>query len=239
MSPERWHLSFAYRPRTWRALTAIATLAGLGACSAQLPSEKPLGSGPLAGGYARPASLAGADAGAPLAEKPPEEPPAPPKVSPKAPPADAGAHAELTADAGAGDGAAPPTASAVVFAGEYAGSDRATVNMADQAPQTQNDPKARVKIKDGARGHIAIALIDSKNGSTICTLDAKVTNDKAEVTPGQACFGDGPEVHSNVKRGTASLAGTRLTLDLFIELSVEAEGERLSGSIDYHFEGTR
>jgi hypothetical protein len=143
-------------------------------------------------------------------------------------------------DAFASDAGVSEKSTRVVFAGDYSGSDRAIVRMPGQPEQTQNDPKARITIAERDANTVAITLIDSSNGSTICTLLAKTQKDRADVSPGQACFGTAsPEVRSNVKNGTATVAGARLRFDMFIELEFEMEGQQEAGAIDYHFEGTR
>lgn len=209
-------------------------------CGMPLPSETPLGAGPLARrpGQATPPATAARV----------ETPPPPAQTATAIAPAvsaDAGPPPTKLAqsDAGApGADAAPPKAEApqIVFAGAYVGTDRATVKMPGGPPQTQNDPKARITVAESKPGLIAITLIDSTNGSTICTLSAKTQGNRADVAPGQACFGTGsPEVKSVVKSGTATVNGNRLTFDMLIEMELELEGRQAQGSIDYHFEGTR
>jgi len=223
--------------RAW--LLAVLFLAR---CSAQLPSERPLGSGPLARNeLARAAPRASAaqalpkgesagalqgqaDAAAPLAAPAPKE--------------------QATADAGsptegldAGVFNAPSTA---MFAGDYLGSDRATVRLPGEDEQTQDDPKARLTITDRAANEITIALISSSDGTTICSLQAKTKQDRAEVSAGQTCFGTGdPTIKALVKSGTLRIFGKRVVFDMFIDLQKEMAAQRMNGSIDYHFEGTR
>jgi hypothetical protein len=212
------------------------------ACASQLPSETPLGVGPLAG----------RDPGTkPAASAPnltPEPPPASSALALAESRSDA-AHSPVSATSDAGvraeplrneAGATPDVATQAAFAGDYAGTDRATTRMAGMPPQTENDPKARITIADKTPGMIAITLVDSSNGSKICTLDAKTTGVRAEVAPGQVCFGaNTPEVSSRVRTGSAVLAGTRLTFDMFIEIEFAIQGQRQTGSIEYHFEGNR
>jgi len=216
----------------------IALVACAQACATGLPSETPLGSGPLARADAAAVSSeslavpdAGAlEAGAALAAAKPEPP-----VPPESERADAGAASvKLTADAGA-----VAADSRAQFAGTYAGKDRAVIRMSGKPDQTEDDPKARISVAEQGSDAIAITLINTSDGKPICTLNARREGDRAEVAPGQSCFGGGPGASSMVKRGSATLAGKRLTVDLLIEMRLSVGGKDAAGSIDYHFEGTR
>ncbi|HEY6561599.1 MAG TPA: hypothetical protein VI072_30220, partial [Polyangiaceae bacterium] len=153
---------------------------------------------------------------------------------PEAERVDAASSAKLPAEAGA-----PEAASRSQFAGTYAGKDRAVIRMSGKPEQTEDDPKARISVAERGSDAIAITLISTSDGKPICTLNARREGDRAEVAPGQPCFASGPEASSMVKRGSATLAGKRLTVDLLIEMRVSMGGKDGAGSIDYHFEGTR
>lgn len=217
----------------------IALVACAQACATGLPSETPLGSGPLARTDAAAVSSeslsvrdAGAlEAGAALSTSKTDPPPA----SPEAERADAAtASAKLPADAGAAEAGARAQ-----FAGTYAGKDRAVIRMSGKPEQVEDDPKARISVAEQGSDAIAITLINSSDGKPICTLNARREGDRAEVTPGQPCFASGPGVSSTVQRGSATLAGKRLTVDLLIEMRLSMGGKDAAGSIDYHYEGTR
>jgi len=212
------------------------------ACATALPSETPLGKGPLARASA---SVSAAGAAPAVDAGPPEPSPAPEATAELLPP---------TKDAGSSD-AGPATASAApsmdagavlaaastgaAFVGSYLGKDRALVRLSGKPDQTEDDPKARINIAERGTDAIGITLVNSADGSPICTLNARVEKSRAEVAPGQPCFASGPSAQSNVMQGSASIAGKRLTLDLRIEMRVTANGQLATGSIDYHFEGTR
>jgi len=225
------------------ALAWLLAVLLLARCSAQLPSERPLGSGPLARDQlARAAPRAFAASTQPKGESPGavqgQADAAAPLAASQAP------KEQATADAGSPaeglDAGLFNATSLAVFAGDYLGSDRATVRMPGEAEQTQDDPKARLTITDRAANEITIMLIDSSNGTTICSLQAKTKQDQADVSAGQTCFGTGdPTIKALVKSGTLRIFGKRLVFDMFIDLQKEMAAQRMNGSIDYHFEGTR
>ncbi len=209
------------------------------ACATSLPSETPLGSGPLAAASAAqpqsserpPARDAGAAEAAVVASASAEAPPALTATERL----DGGTSAaESLPEAGAAE--AGPRSS---FAGTYAGKDRAVIRMSGKPEQVEDDPKARITVVEQGNLAVSITLINSADGTPICTLNAKLQGDRAEVAPGQPCFASGPDATSTVQRGSATFAGKRLTVDLSIAMRVSAGGQSATGSIDYHFEGTR
>lgn len=215
----------------------VALVAYAPACATSLPSETPLGSGPLAGASAGASQSAAAPA-------PPDASTTEERVA-AASAADASGAQSEPADAGTSTAERGPEAGAAeagvraAIAGTYAGKDRAIIRMSGKPEQTEDDPKARITVAEQGSDAVGITLINSADGTPICTLKAKLQGDRGEVTPGQPCFASGPGVKSVVQRGSATFAGKRLTVDLLIEMSVSAAGQSATGTIDYHFEGTR
>jgi hypothetical protein len=156
-------------------------------------------------------------------------------VASDAAPLDAGA---AVTKAAAEAGPSPDAGARSAFAGSYQGKDRAIIRVPGKPEQREDDPKARITVAEQGGDTIGITLINSADGTPICTLNAKVRADSAEVAAGQSCFG-GPGMSSTVQRGSAKLAGARLTVELFIEMRLPVAGQNATGSIDYHFEGTR
>lgn len=148
-----------------------------------------------------------------------------------------------------GAGGAPSTspekstaASAKAFDGEYRGEDTAIYRMRGMPERTERDPGARTRAKSTSEGAVDFVLIDSSNGSDICTLSATFAGGVATITPGQRCFeqsGQGVSVTGNVTRGTATLDGTRLRLEASLDVEMDLGDTDLSGTLEYRFQGTR
>jgi hypothetical protein len=233
-------------------LTALLLL-GLGACASQLPSERPLGIGPLA------------------RARPPSEPSGSPVTMPgSATPtmiesdeddgdgdgdedttkrvssatSDTAPDAGVTsmADAGAAPSSAPSSAPATGtpdFVGEYAGRDRSIFRLDGAVVRQEDDPKALMSVKKSGTG-LAFVIVASNTGDPLCTLNATQKGDTVTLATGQQC----PEPRSpfapgKVTSGKGKLQGKTLELDVLFEASIEVEGEQHKGGIDYHFDGTR
>ncbi|MBK7586421.1 MAG: hypothetical protein IPI67_40310 [Myxococcales bacterium] len=213
------------------------------ACAPALPSETPLGEGPLAKAEhaarekSEQANLAKADSRSAevepsaAAESPPdtETPPPPPTAAPtaEAPPV-------------AGEKPQPgkkPTL-VVVYAGEYVGSDTSTYKFSG-AERSEKDDKAKTRVS-GAGPEISVTFIDSGNGSDICTLKAQMTGKTGSFAAGQKCWGtDGPGT-GTLTRGSAQFDDKKLIIDADFQLQMGGEGDaNVSGQLHYRFEGTR
>jgi hypothetical protein len=214
-------------------------------CAQELPSMVPLGRGPLAQGEeaVQPRRTArnrhaARDAGPAPREK---------TTEPASPPRDAGdAGVDARPSDGAVDGSvgdASEDAKALpltpVFAGRYLGPDVTVFRIAGFPDRTEKDPNAKTDVEQKSKGGLAITLIDSSNGTPICTLNADLAGDKsARIPAGQACFG-GSGMTAALRSGTAEFAGPRLLLDLNLDLTIEMGEEQAQGEIEYHFDGVR
>lgn len=215
------------------------------ACAAPLPSAEPLGEGPLAKAEAKERAKAEAqgDAGAKIAAAEPKEKPKPPESKPDAappptalasaaPPGDAGAQPAST-DAGA---AAAP---AVELAGEYVGSDVSKYKLGGM-DREEKDDKARTRVTAPAAGEVAFTFLDSGTGKDICTLKATLSGKTATLSAGQKCWGtDDASMSGTLTKGTATFKDKSLVLDADFDLSVGSGGFQMSGTLGYHFEGTK
>ena len=216
-------------------------------CASQRPSAEPLGWGPLPPGALsashRPKSrnaarseakagtdkerlpVSGADAGAP--EKAAAAPsasasPGPPESKPRA--------------------SEPSSPAVAEFLGDYFGEDVATYKMTGLPDRTERDPKARITIKASAGTELLFVLVDSSNGKDICTLSGTVKESTANIAAGQKCFeqteGEA-SAGATVKKGSARFEKKRLEFELDMDFEMSAGGKKLTGSLDYKFDGKR
>jgi hypothetical protein len=217
-------------------------LAAAIACSPSLPSAEPLGAGPMAdrgdatviaksdSGSAPDASLASA----------PEPPPEPPPVVASGS-SDAGADAAgASAPPSPKDGGAPASAATASVAGEYVGWDTTTYKVPNLPEAPQRDPKARTRVVKGAGDAIEIVIINSANGSDLCSVKGKLKAGTATLDKGQRCFEEGNGMMTaTLRKGTAKFSGKQLDLDIEFDLTVDTGQDKAKGDILYHFEGTR
>jgi hypothetical protein len=222
----------------------LCLLVGAVACGRGLPSETSLG-GKLddeALEAPRPDRRANADTEPDAAVK--EAP-----VEAQAKSADAGAPADAAVAEKAvaekkeepADAGAPSPSDAGVtarWAGEYVGSDLTTTRFEGMPERVQPDDKARTKVEEPEPGRVVLIIVDSSNGSTLCTLDADATGTTANIRPGQSCFGS-EGMSATVVEGRARLEGDRLTFDMEIAVEVDADDVSMEGEIDYRFDGKR
>lgn len=217
-------------------------------CAPQLPSTTPLGEGPQVKAEsllreeedkaleakAKKAPTAGAS------EAPPPEAPAPPPPeTPAAPPPKTAGESPKPEPAGSKAPAGKKPATPVVYAGEYVGSDTSTYKM-EGMERDEKDDKARTRV-EGAGPDISVTFIDSGSGKDICTLKAQMTGKTGSFAAGQKCWGsDGPGMTGTLTRGSASFDDKKLVIDADFDIQVGGEGDfKMSGTLHYHFEGTR
>jgi hypothetical protein len=235
--------------RAMRSLSRTLLVLLVAACSTALPSEQPLGTGPLAvkeqeAERARLAKLAsepsgdGASAEAEPSTPPPSEPIAV-APTPTAEPT-ASVDAGTTADAGKTP-AAPAGAGKVDFAGEYSGKDKAVIRPAGLPEQVQDDPNAKTSVKNSPDGNIKITIVASNSGDPLCTLTAKPKGTTAALTAGEQCPEKlNPFFNGRVKSGLATLNGKQLVVELTFEFEIDLPpGGKVQGTIEYRFDGTR
>ncbi len=254
-------MSRARRERRIRQGGVRACLVGVSAfllvaqsCAGPLPSTAPLGLGPLAKAEAaerekreaeREAALASGGSGSDAST------PKPPGASGKSASGTGSSDAGAATDAGAKTAAAeagadtPDKAPAgkVVFAGVYVGEDTSLFKLSGLPDRSEADSNAKTRVEDRADGNVNIIPVDSSNGKDICSLEA-VVKDKAkklfEIKRGQRCFE--PEqggMSGTIRKGSAKFDGDKLTFDVVLALEINTAGTQLTGSLDYHFEGTR
>jgi hypothetical protein len=234
--------------------TAALLLLGVAACASQLPSERPLGIGPLA------------------RMRPPAEPSGPPVTMPGAAAptmietdddddgdgddtreklgSGSGSATEApdagiasTKDAGAAPAPSTPSSApatgTVDFVGNYAGLDVSVYRVDGTQIREEKDPKALMSVKkNGSR--LAVVIVASNTGDPLCTLNGDQKGDTVTLASGQQCPEPrNPFLGANVASGSAKLQGTKLTVDITFEANIDFEGEQHKGSVEYHFEGTR
>jgi hypothetical protein len=207
----------------------------IAACSAPLPSTRPLGEGPLAedGGMrvaAAPVSDAKA-ADAAAAEKPPAQAP-PDAAADYESAAEAGAGAE-SADAAVDAGAAPNVA------GEYVGYDISTFRLQGLPESRERDDNSRALVEEAGDG-LTFIFPDSSTGEEICRLSTtKPAAGVSKFRPGDTCTSESGGMKMRVVEGKAQFDGERLVIDLKLEVEASAGSESVSGELVYHFEGQR
>ena len=234
--------------RALTKLTPAGLVLGLGICMARcspaLPSDRPLGRGPLAFNQ-QPAEekRAAPEAVAASAEGPGSSvPDAGAPASSAAPPVTAA----LGADAGSGVSAAGAGASGdagplkLDFSGEYVGRDKVVLRVRGAPDVTTNeDPNAKTRVRYRPDGNLDVIFVASDSGNELCSMEAKPSGSAASMKPGQVCSG-WPDFTSPLIRGNASFNGKQLVVDLEFPIDDGEEGEeRVEGIWMYHFEGTR
>jgi hypothetical protein len=216
-------------------VVGVAVLGIVVTCQ-ELPSQRPLGTGPLASHrqmVVRPARIASERADASQAASDAAS------VS-IAKNADAG----RSTDAGS-DGAAKvvqtqasDAAPAALFAGEYRGKDHQTIRVAGMPDESVDDPNARLTVEKRTNGTLGFTPYYSDTGKPVCTLSGKANANVASIDAGQSCFAMGP-MKTTVKSGSARIEGDRLTLEVNMELEVTLPDATRRGSLEYRFEGRR
>lgn len=235
------------------AALLLATLLAA-ACAPALPSEKPLGVGPLALAEAgrlekleaeREARKKSARGAAQSDAPPPARPSAkretpgddePKKTDAEEPKNEPGDKAEA--------GKKPDKAAAALkWAGLYVGSDTSVFKLPGVPERPQPDPNAKTRVEDKADGSVDLIAIDSSNGKDICTLNAtpKGKDRKVfDITRGQKCFeGDDGAMSGTITKGTARFDGKKLVIDMSLDIEAGPEEMRMKGKLEYHFEGTK
>ena len=215
-----------------------ATLLALAACAPAV-SSVPLGRGPLA--------LAETEA-VQRAESTQHRRAAPARKSPRAPAPEVAA-AEPDSDPAAADEdadevvieATPKGKAAPLFEGLYAGSDIAVFRITGLPEREQRDDKAKIRIDKTSETAVTITLINSEDGSDLCSLAARVEGNSALIESAQPCFSDGGEgsLEAELTSGRAVLAGDRLRMDAEGTLSVALPDQDLDGELSYSFKGER
>lgn len=223
---------------TSRALGLSLAALILGGCGPK-PSSVPLGLGPLALAERSDSpvvAVASAPAPAVLA-------PSIVEVEPKEPESSNEENAEASS-AEAGD-APEPAASAPDeppnFPGLYAGNDVATFRLQGLPEREQLDDKAKIRIEKASGGNVRIVLVNSEDGSDLCTLLARVEGNAALIEKPQPCFGSEGEgaTRAELHSGRAVLEGDALTMDAEGSLNVSLGDQDLEGELSYTFQGTR
>jgi hypothetical protein len=139
--------------------------------------------------------------------------------------------------------ASSDTGAAVVWAGEYYGSDRLVRHFDGEADDVELDDKAHTRVEQTSTAALVISIVNSATGETICALHATVQGTTAALDAGQPCFGDDGS-NATVTDGNARASGDRLTLD-FDGKVVENGGDgdddddTIEFHLDYHFDGRR
>lgn len=225
-----------------------SVLLGALSCAPQ-PSALPLGVGPLAlaerdavaqataRAEARAASRAEPSArearagagSAPRAEEPKES---------KAPPPSAG-EAKDDSPERETPGAAPASS----FAGLYAGNDVALYRVPGLPDREELDDQAKIRVEDAAPGAVLLALVNSADGSDLCSLSARLEGSTAVLDPGQPCFeseGEGDTgVHGELTSGRAVFEGEELRLEAVGVLTLTFPDQEIEGELTYTFKGRR
>ncbi len=220
--------------RRWVVLLVLAA-----GCAQDLPSTVPLGRGPLA---ERELPQSRRPVRRPLASSTSREPRPSSGHHEHAAKAEVDGGLELRmGDAGTPDGNVGRDAAsqpAPLLPGRYRGTDVTIYHLPGFPDRKEFDPNAKTDVEQKGGNVVAITLIDSSNGSAICTLDADLKVDLGTLRPGQQCFG-GEGLTPSLSSGTARFANRQLTLDLRFDLDQELGEEQIHGEIEYHFEGTR
>ena len=233
----------------WIRNAVLFLTLGAASCSAQLPSETPLGLGPLARQprapepSGAPVSMPGGGPQMQFEDDDEDstavnETPSSTKEDKDESTADAGS---VTVDAGAVPTASTPASNAptatVDFTGDYSGKDVITRRLDGKQEPPEEDPNAKLSAKKSG-DTVSLTIVASNTGDPICTVKGEQKGDTVTVSPGQECPPES-QFYGKLKRGQAKLQDKRLTLDMTFEISGNLGGKQVTGITDYHFEGTR
>jgi hypothetical protein len=231
-----------------RELSLALALSSVAGCAAPRPSGEPLGWGPIAQGM-----RADRPAPKPRSDRPKKTPAESGRVA-STPHADgdAGARAmgppATTPDPSRKDHEQKPSDPAAAklrgadFVGDFTGEDVATYRVDGLPDRVERDPKARLTVRSPSEHDVELVLVDSSNGTDICTLKGTTTDTGVTVAPGQKCFEqNGGETTSaaTIARGTATIEKSRLVLELELDFQMELAERSVSGKLEYRFDGTR
>jgi hypothetical protein len=230
------------------SITALLLALAAAQCVSPRPSAEPLGWGPLPPGAAS------------AAHRPTSRKTTPGETKARAlaegfPAPDAGgAASEKTAAVPSGSasqgppeskppGVSAPSSSAVAeLVGDYLGEDVATYRISGLPDRTERDPKARITVKASSGTQILFVLVDSSNGKEICTLSGDLKESAVTIGTGQKCFEQSEgeaAAAATVTKGSARFEKKRLVLELDLDFEMSAGGKKLTGSLDYEFDGKR
>ena len=225
-------------PGLRRCPAGAIVLLALAACAPQV-SSVPLGRGPLA--------LAETEA-VQRAESTRHHGSTPARKSSQAPAPEVAATVPDSDPAEAADDvdevvieATPKGKAAPLFEGLYAGYDIAVFRITGLPEREQRDDKAKIRIDETGEAAVTITLINSEDGSDLCSLAARVEGNSALIESAQPCFSDGGEgsLEAELTSGRAVLAGDRLRMDAEGTLSVALPDQDLGGELTYSFKGER
>jgi hypothetical protein len=229
--------------RTIRRGVALASLLVVG-CATPMPSTQPLGRGivPTTADTPRPEKkrrdrVAHAETHHHNAANTPDggAPPAIAKEATASESGDSKGKEKPTA-------AAPQAANAQAFAGAYSGDDVATYHLEGLPDRVEKDPNAKLTVNTTDAHSLTFVLIDSSNGSDICSLSGKITDTGTTIDPGQKCFeqsGDDSSTSATVTEGTATVDGNRLVFEMNLDFSMSIGDRELTGTLQYRFQGKR
>ena len=161
---------------------------------------------------------------------------------PPAKPAEAPAASSAEHPGGPAPSSTTTKVTAAAFVGDYTGEDVSTYRLEGLPDREERDPNAKITAKSKNDTEVNFVLVDSSNGKDICTLTSEIHDNVATIAAGQKCFEQDDAdttASATVTKGTATLDGTKLTFDLEMDFGMSAEGRDLSGTLGYHFQGSR
>lgn len=223
-----------------KALPSIGFLVLLSvlACGVEAVSQRPLGLGPLALAERSAAASSDAVAKAQVAarvESDEDEEEAGPALVVSATVLASAAPSASGAPAASGSASSPEALA--VWVGEYVGTDVTRLTIPPLPESKQDDPKARLRITRLDASRLAFTMVASNTGEVICTLHARVTGSTATLDSGQVCVQGA--LAATVERGTATLTGSKVVVELTASVLVGDDEETRNGTMAYRFEGTR
>jgi hypothetical protein len=124
------------------------------------------------------------------------------------------------------------------WAGEYFGSDRQVKRLSGKAEEVEDDDKAHTRVEEPLPGVALVSLVSSADGTVICGMKMRITENRAELNAGDTCAPLFLIPPLTVK-GTAKLDGETLELDLEGHGEFPGEDGTLEMDVEYHFEGKR
>jgi hypothetical protein len=126
-------------------------------------------------------------------------------------------------------------------AGRYNGTDTVTILLEGVPSEPQVDDGAKIDVKQLGEQRVSVTVVDSSQGTSLCTIEGKIAGGEVSFDPGQDCFTGilGIPAIAHMTTAKCKIAAEHLTLDFEVALEIDAPGETLEGSVDYHFEGTK
>lgn len=136
-----------------------------------------------------------------------------------------------------------PEASWEKLPGTYRGTDTLTIEVPGFPTRVEKDDKAKLVVAsdDDHKDRFTFDIIDSQNGTSLCSVVGVAKKSRIEFEPAQSCLEEilGLPMTAKLESGSATLHDKTLTVDYEIQLELDSANGPQPGRIGYHFAGDR